>query len=29
MTIKGVLKEYPELEEADIFACLSYGAEMG
>ena len=27
-TIKEVLKEYPELEEADIFACLSYGAEM-
>ena len=28
MTIKEVLKEYPELEEADIFACLAYGAEM-
>jgi uncharacterized protein (DUF433 family) len=28
MTIKEVLKEYPELEQADIFACLAYGAEM-
>jgi len=28
MTIKEVLKKYPELEEADIFACLAYGAEM-
>jgi uncharacterized protein (DUF433 family) len=28
MTIKEVLIEYPDLEEADIFACLSYGAEM-
>lgn len=28
MTIQEVLKEYPELEQADIFACLAYGAEM-
>jgi uncharacterized protein (DUF433 family) len=28
MTMKEVLKEYPGLEEADIFACLAYGAEM-
>ena len=28
MTIQEALKEYPELEEADIFACLAYGAEM-
>jgi uncharacterized protein (DUF433 family) len=28
MTMKKVLKEYPDLEEADIFACLAYGAEM-
>lgn len=28
MTIQEVLKEYPELEEADIFACIAYGAEM-
>lgn len=28
MTIEEVLKEYPDLEEADIFACLAYGAEM-
>lgn len=23
-----ILKEYPQLEEADIKACLAYGAEM-
>jgi uncharacterized protein (DUF433 family) len=28
MTIKEVLKEYPDLEEADILACIAYGAEM-
>jgi uncharacterized protein (DUF433 family) len=28
MTIEEVLKEYPDLEEADIFACIAYGAEM-
>jgi uncharacterized protein (DUF433 family) len=28
MTIEKVLKEYPGLEEADIFACIAYGAEM-
>ena len=28
MTIKEVLKEYPGLEEPDIFACIAYGAEM-
>ena len=28
MTIEEVLKEYPGLEEADIFACIAYGAEM-
>ena len=27
MTIEEVLKEYPDLEEADIFACIAYGAE--
>jgi len=27
MRNEEVLKEYPDLEEADIFACLSYGAE--
>jgi len=28
MTIAEILKEYPELEEADILACIAYGAEM-
>jgi uncharacterized protein (DUF433 family) len=27
MTIAEILKEYPDLEEADIFACIAYGAE--
>jgi uncharacterized protein (DUF433 family) len=28
MTIAEVLDEYPGLEEADIRACIAYGAEM-
>ncbi|MEM6837047.1 MAG: DUF433 domain-containing protein [Cyanobacteria bacterium P01_C01_bin.120] len=28
MTIAEVLDDYPSLEEADIYACLAYGAEM-
>jgi len=28
MAIAEVLEEYPGLEEADIYACLAYGAEM-
>jgi uncharacterized protein (DUF433 family) len=28
MPINGILQEYPDLEEADIFACIAYGAEM-
>lgn len=28
MTIAEVLNDYPDLEEADIYACLAYGAEM-
>jgi uncharacterized protein (DUF433 family) len=28
MTIDEILKEYPGLEEADILACIAYGAEM-
>ncbi len=28
MSIKEILQEYPDLEEADIFACIAYGAEM-
>ncbi len=28
MTIKEIMGEYPGLEEADILACIAYGAEM-
>lgn len=28
MSIPDLLKEYPGLEEADIYACIAYGAEM-
>lgn len=28
MSIPEILKEYPHLEEADILACIAYGAEM-
>ncbi len=28
MTTEEILKEYPGLEEADIRACIAYGAEM-
>ncbi len=27
-TIPDVLREYPGLEEPDIYACIAYGAEM-
>ena len=27
-TTAEILKDYPQLEEADILACLAYGAEM-
>ncbi len=27
-TIGEILEEYPQLEEADIMACIAYGAEM-
>ena len=27
-TIQQVLDEYPGIEEADILACITYGAEM-
>lgn len=27
-TIQQVLDEYPGIEEADILACIAYGAEM-
>ena len=28
MTTKELLQEYPGLEEADVLACIAYGAEM-
>ncbi len=28
MTVDEILQEYPSLEEADILACIAYGAEM-
>ena len=28
MTVAEILREYPGLEEADIYACIAYGAEM-
>jgi uncharacterized protein (DUF433 family) len=28
MTSQEILKQYPELQEADILACIAYGAEM-
>ncbi|MBI2906860.1 MAG: DUF433 domain-containing protein [Chloroflexi bacterium] len=27
-TVKDILEQYPGLEEADILACIAYGAEM-
>ena len=27
-TVKDILDQYPTLEEADVLACLAYGAEM-
>lgn len=27
-TIPQILEQYPGLEEADIYACIAYGAEM-
>jgi uncharacterized protein (DUF433 family) len=28
MTVAEILQEYPQLEAADIYACIAYGAEM-
>ena len=28
MAIPEILAEYPGIEEADVFACIAYGAEM-
>ena len=27
-SVKDILQDYPQLEEADIMACIAYGAEM-
>ena len=27
-SVEDILQDYPHLEEADILACLAYGAEM-
>ena len=27
-TLQDVLNDYPDLEEADVLACIAYGAEM-
>ena len=27
-TVSDILENYPGLEEADIYACIAYGAEM-
>jgi uncharacterized protein (DUF433 family) len=27
-SVQGVLEDYPGLEEADVLACIAYGAEM-
>ena len=28
MSVAEILREYPGLEEVDIYACIAYGAEM-
>jgi uncharacterized protein (DUF433 family) len=28
MSPHQILEEYPDLEEADLYACIAYGAEM-
>ena len=27
-TVRDVLEQYPRIEEADVLACIAYGAEM-
>ena len=27
-TVQELLEQYPGIEEADVFACIAYGAEM-
>jgi len=28
VSVQEILQDYPQLEEADIMACIAYGAEM-
>ncbi len=28
MSVKEIIQDYPDLKEADILACIAYGAEM-
>lgn len=28
MTVAEILEQYPGLKEADVYACIAYGAEM-
>ena len=28
MAVKDILEQYPGIEEADVLACIAYGAEM-
>lgn len=28
MAVKDILEQYPGLEDADVLACIAYGAEM-
>ena len=28
LAVKDILEQYPGLEEADVLACIAYGAEM-
>ena len=28
VSVQDILQDYPQLEEADIMACIAYGAEM-
>lgn len=28
MTVSEIIEQYPGLEDADVYACIAYGAEM-
>ena len=28
VSVQDILQDYPQLEEADVMACIAYGAEM-